>query len=100
MSKPIEDSPSLVDVLVRQHAARRAHIEAEAAVLLGADAQVDTPTTLDTPPATDVRTEASPLHTEASPARADASKPRPLVEELTRKCCERRAALDKEAHRG
>jgi hypothetical protein len=31
VSKPIEDPPSLVDILAREHAARRALIEAEAA---------------------------------------------------------------------
>lgn len=78
MSKPIEDSPSLVDLLAREHAARRASIEAEAAQLAHE------------PP----RSESVPAIV-APPARA--SSPRILVEELSRQCCERRAALDAEA---
>ncbi len=82
MSKPIEDAPTLVDVLAREHAARRALIEAEAATLLAADTHVEVHD-----------------HVYDEPD-ARASSPRILVEELTRKCCERRAALDEEARRG
>jgi hypothetical protein len=103
VSKPIEDS--LVETLAREHAARRAHIEAEAALLLGpSDTHVDiVPPMIDAAPldvAPPAIGAAPPIDAAAAPPRPDASSPRLLVEELTRKCCERRAALDEEARRG
>jgi hypothetical protein len=74
VSKPIEDPPSLVDILAREHAERRALIEAECSHALAIAATSN----------------------HAIPVSADTE----VVEELTRKCCERRAALDKEANRG
>lgn len=106
MSRPIEDSPSLVDVLAREHAARAARIAEEAQVSLAAGAarlaeeaepaaahvdQVDAyaDTAFEAP--LDATTIIAP------PSRA--SSPRILVEELTRECARRRAALDDEARR-
>ncbi|MGE0398660.1 MAG: hypothetical protein AB7T06_18280 [Kofleriaceae bacterium] len=112
MSKPIEDPPSLVDVLAREHAARRALIEAEAAHVramvesaASASETLAADTHVEVHGDTEVDIASTCIASEviardeivASPARP--SSPRILVEELTRKCCERRAALDEEARR-
>lgn len=117
MSKPIEDPPSLVDVLAREHAARRALIEAECSHALAAagctghtahdthDTHADAHAAFDTDvgivaPLANGSSEMPIVSSPDALRSSDASSPRVLVEELTRKCCERRAALDKEAHRG
>jgi len=96
VSKPIENPPSLVDILAREHAARAARIDAEAdaprsrsaaTALATSDTQVDVDAHGDT--AVDI---VAPV--------ARVSSPRILVEELTRECAKRRAALDDEARRG
>ncbi len=94
MSKSIEDPPSLVDVLVREHAARAARIAAEADHVLATDTHVDVHTDTEIALASEIVAGAI-----VAP-QARASSPRILVEELTRECAKRRAALDDEARRG
>lgn len=71
MSKPMEDPPSLLDVLAREHTARRLLIEAEAHALATRVAEGSNIGASDT-----------------------------QVDELTKECSERRAALEAEARRG
>lgn len=102
MSKPIEDPPSLVDLLAREHAARRALFEAEAAHVIGtSDTHAPGTGEIAMPADThvDVHADTHVDDNEIVAPAARASSPRILVEELTRKCCERRAALDDEARR-
>ena len=114
MSKPIENPPSLVDVLAREHCARAARLDAEALASRSestrTEARVsrrtDAPRTAliaDGSNAGAIDGDAGAAVATGDAARAEvgrASNPRILVEELTRECAKRRAALDDEARRG
>ncbi len=119
MSKPIEDPPSLVDVLAREHCARAARLDAEALASRSESARTDGRPLRRTgnvliadgsnvvavgDPAATTDAGAVDAHDETDVREAAtverASNPRILVEELTRECAKRRAALDDEARRG